>query len=157
MKQEEIGKFIAQCRKEKNLTQAQLAEQLGVTNKSISRWENGKTMMDLSLYEPLCKILDIQVSELLYAKRLTTEEKTRQGEQSALQIIATKKQLETLSIFIEILVLAGIIITITFTNVLASTTFEQVLSVSLGSFVWGFALVLRVIVRRAIIKLEDHK
>ena len=59
MKQEEIGKFIAQCRKEKNLTQAQLAEQLGVTNKSISRWENGKTMMDLSLYEPLCKILDI--------------------------------------------------------------------------------------------------
>ena len=41
-------------------------------------------MMDISLYEPLCKILDIQVSELLYAKGLTTEEKTRQGEQSAL-------------------------------------------------------------------------
>jgi DNA-binding XRE family transcriptional regulator len=69
---------------EKNLTQAQWAEQLGATNKSISRWENGKTMMDLSLYEPLCKILDIQISELLYTKRLTTEEKTRQGEQSAL-------------------------------------------------------------------------
>jgi hypothetical protein len=48
-------------------------------------------MMDLSLYEPLCKILDIQISELLYAKRLTTEEKTRQDEQSALQILATKK------------------------------------------------------------------
>ena len=53
-------------------------------------------MMDLSLYEPLCKILDIQVSELLYAKGLTTEEKTRQGEQSALQILATKKHLVSL-------------------------------------------------------------
>lgn len=116
MKQEEIGKFIAQCRKEKHLTQAQLAEQLGVTNKSISRWENGKTMMDISLYEPLCKILDIQVSELLYAKRLTTEETTRQGEQSAFTILATKKHLETLNIFTQILVAAGILITISFTN-----------------------------------------
>lgn len=70
-------------------------------------------MIDISLYEPLCKILDIQVSELLYEKRLTTEETTRQGEQSAFTILATKKHLETLSIFIEILVLAGII-TITF-------------------------------------------
>ncbi len=46
MNQERIGKFIATCRKEKNLTQEELAEKLGVTSKSISRWENGKTMPD---------------------------------------------------------------------------------------------------------------
>ena len=155
MKQEEIGKFIAQCRKEKHLTQAQLAQQLGVTNKSISRWENGKTMMDLSLYEPLCKILDIQVSELLYAKRLTEEEKTKQGEQSALQILATKKQLETLNIFTQILVVVGIIITITFTNKYAHKPVDQIIIFSIGAFVWGFALVLRALIMKAINKLDQ--
>ena len=64
MNQEKIGKFIAQCRKEKNMTQEQLAERLGVTNKSISRWENGKTMPDYSILNELCYVLDINVNEL---------------------------------------------------------------------------------------------
>ena len=49
MDQEKIGKFIAELRKEKNMTQEQLAEKMGVTDKSISRWENGKTMPDISM------------------------------------------------------------------------------------------------------------
>ena len=65
MEQDKIGRFIAECRKKQKLTQAQLAEKLGVTSKSISRWENGKTMPDVSLFEPLCKELSISVSELL--------------------------------------------------------------------------------------------
>lgn len=65
MEQEKIGKFISECRKKQKLTQAQLAEKLGVTNKSISRWENGKTMPDVSLFEPLCNALNISVNELL--------------------------------------------------------------------------------------------
>ena len=52
MEQDKIGRFIAECRKKQKLTQAQLAEKLGVTSKSISRWENGKTMPDVSLFEP---------------------------------------------------------------------------------------------------------
>lgn len=70
MNQEKIGRFIAECRKEKNITQEQLAEKLGVTNKSISRWENGKNMPDLSLLIPLCEILEVSINELLCGERL---------------------------------------------------------------------------------------
>ena len=74
MNQEKIGKFIASCRKEKNMTQEQLAEKIGVTYKSISRWENGKTMPDLSMIPILAEILDVEMSELLDGRRKTKEE-----------------------------------------------------------------------------------
>ena len=58
MNQEKIGKFIAECRKNKKMTQSELAEKLGVTDKSIGNWENGRNMPDLSLFKPLCAELD---------------------------------------------------------------------------------------------------
>ena len=69
MNQEKIGKFIAQERKNNDLTQEQLANKLGVTSKSISRWENGNTMPDISLFEPLCDELNITINELLKGQR----------------------------------------------------------------------------------------
>ena len=65
MNQIAIGSFITKKRKEKNMTQAALAERLGVSNKTISKWETGKCMPDYSVIEPLCKELDITVAELL--------------------------------------------------------------------------------------------
>ena len=65
MNQQVIGKLITLKRKEKNLTQEQLAEKIGVSNKTISKWENGKCMPDYSVIEILCKELDVTVSELL--------------------------------------------------------------------------------------------
>lgn len=65
MNQEKIGKYIATCRKNKKLTQEQLAEKLGITSKSISKWENGKTMPDVSLFHSLCKELSITINDLL--------------------------------------------------------------------------------------------
>ena len=65
MNQNTIGQFIAAKRREKNLTQGQLAEKLGVTNKTISKWENGKCMPDYSVIESLCRELDITLAELL--------------------------------------------------------------------------------------------
>ena len=65
MNQKQIGRFIAQKRKEKNLTQTQLAEILGVSNKTVSKWENGNCMPDYSIIKPLCKELEITVSELM--------------------------------------------------------------------------------------------
>lgn len=150
MDQQQIARFIADCRKSKGLTQAQLAEILGVSDKSISRWETGKTMPDLSFYEPLCEILDIQISELLYARKMTDKEKTVHGEKSALNIFKTKSQLQTFAILTEILIFIGIIITITLTKLLADNTFEMILTVVCGCFVWGFGLVLRVKIRKAI-------
>ena len=77
MNQEKIGLFIAKCRREKNMTQEDLAEKLGVSNKSISRWENGKTMMDISLFEPLCNELDISIIELLNGERVNDKKKDK--------------------------------------------------------------------------------
>ena len=77
MNQEKIGLFIAKCRREKNMTQEDLAEKLSVSNKSISRWENGKTMMDISLFEPLCNELDISIIELLNGERINDKKKDK--------------------------------------------------------------------------------
>ncbi len=73
MNQQKIGAFIAKLRKEKGLTQEQLAERLGVSNKSISRWENGNSMPDLSLLQFLCKEFEISISELLQGEYLPKE------------------------------------------------------------------------------------
>ena len=70
MTQENIGKFIAEKRKEKNMTQEQFAEKLGVTNRSVSRWENGKTMPDYSMFPMICETLSVSISELLEGKKV---------------------------------------------------------------------------------------
>lgn len=113
-------------------------------------------MPDLSLYEPLCKTLDIQISELLYAKKMTDCEKTVQGEKSALNIFKTKFQLKTFRIFTEILIAIGIIITITLTKILAVTTTQMIITIICGCFVWGFGLILSVKIKKVIIELENH-
>ena len=71
MNQEKIGKFIAALRKKQNLTQEQLAEKLGVTDKSVSRWENGKCLPDVSLYKDLCNILGITLNEFFSGEKIT--------------------------------------------------------------------------------------
>jgi len=65
----EIGNFITACREEKKITQSKLGELLGVTNKSVSKWENGKALPDTKIMPPLCEILGITVNELLNGKR----------------------------------------------------------------------------------------
>ncbi|MDO4600241.1 MAG: helix-turn-helix transcriptional regulator [[Ruminococcus] gnavus] len=156
MDQHKIGDFISYCRKEKGLTQVELAEMLGVSDKSISRWENAKTMPDISLYEPLCEALEIQVAELLYAKKMTDSEKAKQGEQSALNIFKTKLQLKIFSIFSKILIFIGIIITITLTKTLAVTVPQIVVTIACGSFVWGVGIILSIKIKKAILILENQ-
>ena len=65
MNQEKIGKFIAKCRKEKNMTQEQLGEKLRISDRAVSKWERGLNLPDASLMLELCNILDISVNELL--------------------------------------------------------------------------------------------
>lgn len=74
MNQEKIGKFIVECRKEKNLTQEQLAEKLGLSSKSISRWENGRTIPDYTIIEELTEIFDISVNEFFYGEKISKDE-----------------------------------------------------------------------------------
>ena len=81
MNQVKVGKFIALCRKEKNLTQEQLGERLGVSPKSISRWENGKTMPDYTLLDSLCGVLGITINEFYYGERMQKEDYKSLSEQ----------------------------------------------------------------------------
>lgn len=73
MNTQDFGKFISELRKEKGLTQLQLAEKLNVTDKAVSRWETGKNFPDIEIFSDLAKILDVSVSELLEGKRIEKE------------------------------------------------------------------------------------
>ena len=85
----EIGTFIAACRKEKKLTQKQLGEKLNVTDRAVSKWETGRSFPDVSLMEPLCKELDISVSELLAGKRLEPEQYQKETEKMLMDSVST--------------------------------------------------------------------
>ena len=74
MDQKKIGRFIAYNRKLKKITQAELADRLCVSDRSISNWENGKNMPDLSLFKPLCDILGITINELLSGEKINNSQ-----------------------------------------------------------------------------------
>ena len=75
MNQKQIGRYIAEKRRIKNLTQAQLAEQLGISDKTVSKWECGRSMPDYALIQSLCETLDISVSELIEGKEASLHER----------------------------------------------------------------------------------
>lgn len=74
MNQEKIGKFILELRREKNMTQQELADKIGVTDRAISKWENGRGLPDLSLMMPLCKELGITINELISGEQIEKED-----------------------------------------------------------------------------------
>ena len=86
MNQEKIGKFIAKVRKEKNMTQQELAKKLNITDRAISHWENGRSMPDAGIMLELCKLLDINVNELLSAKKIIKESYNEQAEENLLEM-----------------------------------------------------------------------
>ena len=72
---EKIGKFIAISRKQKGLTQTELADRLNITDRAVSKWERGKGCPDISLLEDLSKILDVSIIELLKGEKINKKEK----------------------------------------------------------------------------------
>lgn len=115
MDQSKIGKFIAECRKDNKLTQEQLAEKLGVTSKSISRWENGKTMPDLSLMRPLCDILDITINELISGERIDKKEYQKKSEENIINTINySNKKTKFFKIFLGCLITIFLILVLMF-------------------------------------------
>ena len=122
MNQEKIGKFIAMRRKEKNMTQSELAEKLGVTDKSIGNWENGRNMPDLSLFKPLCNELDITINELLSGEGLKKEEYQEKFEENIINTIdySTKKITLIRKNLGIVLLILGILISFTAMTMFAS-------------------------------------
>ena len=117
MDQIKIGKFISEKRKEKGITQSELAEILNITDRAISKWENGKCMPDVGTIPELCKILNITINDLFSGEVIKMKENEKVLENNLLEMTRLKeerdKQLLTLEIFIGItsviIFLAGII------------------------------------------------
>ena len=114
MDQEKIGKFIAKCRKQRKMTQAELGEKLGVTEKSISNWENGRNMPDLSLFKPLCNELNITINELLSGEKIGMDKYQEKFEENIVNTIDySTKRINKYSKFISLsLIVFGLFISL---------------------------------------------
>lgn len=132
MNQEKIGQFISECRKEKKMTQTELAEKLGVSDKTISNWENARCMPDLSLYKPLCEILDITINDLISGEKVSSESYQEKLEENIIETInyTTKKALNKDKIIAEILFVCGLaIIFIAFTIFPSESSWGSIFSI----------------------------
>ncbi len=105
MNQEKIGKFISKCRKNKNLTQQELAEKLGVSDRTVGNWENGRNMPDLSLFKTLCDELDISINDLMSGERIKKEQYQEKLEENIVNLTVGNKKIfnKKLKIFSSLL------------------------------------------------------
>lgn len=123
MDQIKIGKFIAERRKAQNLTQMQLAEQLGITDRAVSKWENGKALPDATLMLELCGILGISVNDLLTGEVVTMENYNEKMEKNLLEALEAKQKADKNLLNLEILV--GMMCVIILLGLVAFASFMQ--------------------------------
>lgn len=123
MDQAKIGRFIAECRKNKNLTQAQLAEKLNITDRAVSKWETGRAMPDSSIMLALCDVLSITVNDLLCGEVITVDNYNRETEKNLLEMIKQKEQADKRLLMLEIFI--GITATVTLLVLLAVAVLVQ--------------------------------
>lgn len=154
MNQITIGKFIAKCRKEKQLTQLQLAEKLNITDRAVSKWETGKSMPDSSIMLELCEILDITVNELLSGEKINMENYDKKADEN---LIALKRKDENnmkknaiiLIIFSAILFI-GISVCIICDIAISGTFTWSLLPVSSIIFTWVVAFPIIILGKKGI-------
>ncbi len=103
MDQIKIGKFIAERRKMQGLTQLQLAEQLGITDRAVSKWETGRAMPDCSIMLPLCDTLGITVNDLLCAEVVTMENYNKTLEENLIKMAKQKEAADKRLLLCELL------------------------------------------------------
>jgi transcriptional regulator with XRE-family HTH domain len=150
MDQIKIGKFIQEKRKEKGITQSELAEILNITDRAISKWENGKCMPDVGIIQELCKILNITINDLFSGEVVDMKNNEKILEKNLLEMTRLKeekdKQLLTLEIFIGItstIILLGSILLVCW---LELTKLPATIIITLSSilFAIGMCLALKI-------------
>ncbi len=99
-----IGKFIAQCRKSKSLTQMQLAEKLNITDRAVSKWETGKSLPDSSIMLELCHVLGITVNDLLSGEVVSMENYNENIEKQLLEMVKEKEKTDKSLLSLEIVI-----------------------------------------------------
>lgn len=102
MDQIKIGRFIAECRKKRNLTQAGIAEMLGITDRAVSKWETGKSLPDSSVMLELCGILGISVNDLLCGEVVTMDNYNKEMEKNLLEMVKQKEEADKRLLRVEI-------------------------------------------------------
>ena len=147
MNQIMIGRFIAMKRKEKNLTQEQLAEKLGISNKTISKWENGKCMPDYSIVKPLCQELGITIAELMDGEVKENNSIRIFDEQQIIDMLERIQRLEKQkqSLFGIMLIIMGIAM-IALSQSFSGTNFQDfisglILGLSVGEMLTGVYII----------------
>ena len=157
MDQKKIGLFLKELRREKEFTQEQLAEKLNVSNRSVSRWETASTLPDISLMIELADYYEVDIKELLEGERkseiMNKESKETFNKIAEYSVERKKSQLETFGILTEILVVIGIIISVTLAKFVADNTAQLIVTLICGWFVWGYGIALRIKVRKEIKEL----
>lgn len=159
MNQVKIGLFLKELRNEKGLTQEQLAEKLNVSNRSVSRWETGSTLPDISLLIALADYYEVDIKELLEGERkseiMNEELKETFNKIAEYSVERRKSQLETFGVFTEILIAIGIIISIILAKIVADNTTQLIVTLICGWFVWGYGIVLRIKIRKELKELKE--
>lgn len=134
-----IGKFIAECRRKKNITQAQLAEKLNITDRAVSKWETGKSMPDSSIMLELCDILGINVNDLLCGEVVTVNDYNKELEKNLIEMVKQKEEADKKLLGLEIVIgVLSVIILVGFNLVAAYFEMQTWLRVCLA--VSGFVL-----------------
>ena len=106
-----IGKFIAERRKAKNLTQLELAERIHVTDRAVSKWECGRSMPDSSIMLELCEVLEISVNELLTGEELEMKDYNKQAELNLISITKQKEESDKRLLKAEIIIgITGVVL-----------------------------------------------
>nr|MBE6545021.1 helix-turn-helix transcriptional regulator [Oscillospiraceae bacterium] len=152
MDQVKIGKFIAECRKKVNLTQMQLAEKLGITDKAISKWERGIAMPDSSIMLKLCDILNISVNDLLCGEVVTMDNYNKEIEKNLIEMVKQKEEADKRLLKAEIVL--GIIAILPFIAAVVIATIMPMEEWRAGLFV-GLSLLPLLIATPFAIKIEQ--
>ena len=132
MDQIKIGRFIAQCRKNAELTQMQLAERLGVTDRAVSKWENGRAMPDSSIMLDLCEQLNITVNDLLCGEVVSMENYNKELEKNLIEMTRAKEDADKRLLRVEIVVgLVCVFVLFSFTMIASLLTMQEWLRIVL--------------------------
>lgn len=136
MDQIKIGKFISSKRKEKNITQSELAEKLNITDRAISKWENGVCLPDASTMPDLCKILDITINDLFSGKVVDMKENENQLEENLLEMVRLKeqrdKELLVMEIFIGVMISMIMVTCILIASLVSMQDWLRVILIMIG-------------------------
>ncbi len=104
MDQIKTGKFIAECRKKNNMTQAQLAERLNITDRAVSKWETGRSLPDSAIMPELCDVLGITLNDLFSGEIVNMENYNEKMEKNLLEVIREKQESDRKMLSLEILI-----------------------------------------------------